>query len=143
LTTITIEQPSDADLDLIHRGLTDSYWSPGIPRAVVAKAFAHSLCALARDEKGALVGFARVVTDYATFAWLCDVMVLPGRRRAGLGRDLVRTLQAHPELSALRRWMLGTRDAHGVYTALGFGPVAAPERLMEIRRRAPYGAPTT
>jgi GNAT superfamily N-acetyltransferase len=138
MTEIAVEQPSDADIDIIHAALTETYWSPGIPREIVARAFANSLAALAR-EGGALVGWARLVTDKATFAWLCDVWVAPSQRGGGLGRAMVGTLRAHPELQGLRRWLLGTRDAHGVYAALGFEPIAAPERLMEIRLGAPYG----
>jgi GNAT superfamily N-acetyltransferase len=139
MPAIKIEQPSDTDIDVIHAVLAQTYWSPGIPRAVVARAAAHSLCAIARDEGGELIGFARLVTDYATFAWLCDVIVLPGQQGRGIGRDLVRALRAHPKLQTLRRWLLGTRDAHGVYAALGFAPLTAPERMMEIRDPAPYG----
>jgi GNAT superfamily N-acetyltransferase len=101
------------------------------------------MCAIARDEKGALIGFARLVTDKATFAWLCDVIVLPGKQGLGLGRKLVRTFLGHPELGGLRRWMLGTRDAHGVYAPLGFEPLDTPERFMQIRNPAPYGRATS
>jgi len=94
---------------------------------------------VARDDKGRLIGFARLVTDKATFAWLCDVIVLPGRQGKGLGRALVQTFLEHPELQGLRRWLLGTKDAHGVYTPLGFTPLDHPERFMQIRSRAPYG----
>jgi GNAT superfamily N-acetyltransferase len=143
VATISVEQPNHAELGAIHRALRESYWSPGIPRDVVAKAFAHSLCALARDAHGGLIGFGRLVTDYATFAWLADVVVLPEHRGKGIGRELVRTLQAQPDVQNLRCWMLGTRDAHGVYAALGFTPIAAPDRLMEIRNWAPHGVATT
>ncbi|MEZ6023393.1 MAG: GNAT family N-acetyltransferase [Hyphomonadaceae bacterium] len=139
---ITIEQPSDADIDVVHARLAQTYWSPGIPRDVVARACAHSLCAIARDEQGALIGFARLVTDKATFAWLCDVIVLPGHEGRGVGRALVRTFQQHPELQGLRRWLLGTKDAHGVYAPLGFTPLESPDRMMQIRDPAPYGKPT-
>lgn len=142
MANITIEQPSDSDIEVIHGVLTKSYWSPGIAREVVAKACANSMCAIARDEKEALVGFARLVTDRATFAWLCDVIVLPGRQGKGVGRNLVRAFQRHPELQGLRRWMLGTRDAHGVYEALGFTAIEEPHRLMHIRNWNPYGIPT-
>lgn len=135
---IAIEQPSDADIDVIHGVLRETYWSPGIPRETVARACANSLCAIARDG-GALVGFARLVTDRATFAWLCDVIVLPSHQGQGIARALVRTLREHPELTNLRRWLLGTKDAHGVYAPLGFTPVALPERMMEIRKPNPYG----
>lgn len=143
MANIAIEQPSNADIDIIHSALAKSYWSPGIPRETVVKACANSMCAIARDEKGALVGFARLVTDRATFAWLCDVIVLPGRQGKGVGRNLVRAFQRHPDLQGLRRWLLGTRDAHGVYEALGFTEIEEPRRLMHIRNRNPYGIPTT
>jgi GNAT superfamily N-acetyltransferase len=142
MTAIVIEQPTDSDIDIIHSVLTETYWSPGIPREVVTRAVAHSLCAIARDDSGALIGFARLVTDYATFAWLCDVIVLPAHQGKGIGRALVSAFHARPELQSLRRWLLGTRDAHGVYAPLGFAPIAAPERLMEIRNPAPYGMAT-
>lgn len=136
---IKIEQPTDSDIEIIHGVLRETYWSPGVPRDVVAKACANSMCAIARDDTGKLIGFARLVTDKATFAWLCDVIVLPGRQGKGLGRALVRTFQTHPELQGLRRWLLGTKDAHGVYTALGFEPLTAPERFMQIKNPRPYG----
>ena len=136
---IEIGAPTEADLDTIHAFLTETYWSPGITREIVQRACAHSVCALARDDRSALIGFARVVTDRATFAWLCDVFVLPDRQGKGLARALVRALMAHPELQGLRRWLLATRDAHGVYAPLGFQALAAPERWMEISPPAPYG----
>lgn len=142
MAAIAIQQPSQADIDIIHATLAETYWSPGIPREVVAKAAANSICAIARDESGALIGFARLVTDRATFAWLCDVIVLPPHQGQGIGRDLVRALQAHPELGNLRRWLLGTRDAHGVYEKLGFTAIEEPHRLMHIRDANPYGHPT-
>ena len=138
--TIQIEHPADTDITALHAILTTTYWSPGIPRDLVAKACAHSLCAVARDDAGALTGFARIVTDRATFAWLCDVVVLPGHQGKGIARALVRAFRDDPELRGLRRWLLGTRDAHGVYAPLGFAPIAEPARLMEIRLANPYGA---
>lgn len=143
MTKISLEQPSEADVDVIHRVLTTTYWSPGIPRETVARACENSICVIARVDAGALIGFARVVTDKATFAWLCDVIVLPGRQGRGLGRQLVQTLQQHEELQGLRRWLLGTKDAHGVYAPLGFTPVDAPERLMHIKNPNPYGRPAS
>ncbi|MGH6950569.1 MAG: GNAT family N-acetyltransferase [Vitreimonas sp.] len=140
---IAIEQPTDSDIDVVHAMLKETYWSPGIPRDVVARACANSLCAIARDRAGKLIGFARLVTDKTTFAWLCDVVVLPGRQGKGLGRALVRTFQEHPELKSLRRWLLATKDANGVYTPLGFKPLDYPERFMEIRNPAPYGKATS
>ena len=136
---IALEQPTEADIDAVHAALTETYWSPGIPREIVARACANSLCVIARDEAGAVIGFARLVTDKATFAWLCDVFVLPAHQKKGVARALVRTLQEHDELQGLRRWLLATRDAHGVYAPAGFAPLAAPDRYMEIRLPAPYG----
>lgn len=141
-TRIAIEAPSDVDIDAIHAVLRETYWSPGIPRDVVARACAHSMCAVARDDAGKLIGFARLVTDRATFAWLCDVIVLPGRQGKGLGRALVRKFRDHPELQGLRRWLLATKDAHGVYAALGFEPLESPQRFMQIKNATPYGTPS-
>ncbi|WP_291204918.1 GNAT family N-acetyltransferase [Hyphomonas sp.] len=138
---IRVERPTDADIDLLHPMLRKAYWSPGIPRDTVARACANSLCAIARDETGALIGFARAVTDRAVFAWVCDVIIEPAHRGKGLGRGLVRALMGHPDLQTVRRWMLGTADAHGVYAELGFGPIKAPERLMEVIKPAHYKKP--
>jgi GNAT superfamily N-acetyltransferase len=123
--------PAELDLDVIHGFLTTSYWSPGIPRETVARAIAGSLCVGAYRERRQ-IGFARVVSDRATFAYLADVFVLDGARGEGIGRAMVRALMEHPELQGLRRWFLATLDAHGVYEALGWQPVAHPERLLEI-----------
>jgi len=138
---IAVQKPSEADIDALHPMLRETYWSPGIPRDTVAQACANSLCSVARDETGALVGFARAVTDRAVFAWLCDVIVAPGHRGKGIGRGLVRALMECPEMQTVRRWMLGTADAHGVYSELGFRPLKAPERLMEVIRPAHYRMP--
>lgn len=143
MPAIAIEQPSETDINTIHAVLRETYWSPGIPREVVARACANSMCAVARDDAGTLIGFARLVTDKATFAWLCDVIVLPGKQGKGLGRALVQAFQRHPELQGLRRWLLGTKDAHGVYAPLGFTPVQEPERLMHIKNPNPYGRPAS
>jgi len=119
------------DVGAIHDYLTRSYWAEGIPREVVARSISHSLnFGLYRERRQ--IGFARVVTDRATFAYLADVYVLEEFRGRGLGTWLVRTVRAHPELQGLRRWMLLTRDAHGLYEPAGFRAVARPERCMEI-----------
>lgn len=123
--------PAELDLDVIHGFLTTSYWSPGIPRETVARAIAGSLCVGAYRERRQ-IGFARVVSDRATFAYLADVFVLEEARGEGIGRAMVRALMEHHELQGLRRWFLATLDAHGVYEALGWQPVAHPERLLEI-----------
>ncbi len=118
------------DLDVIHGFLTNSYWAAGIPRETVARAIAGSLCVGAYRE-GEQVGFARLVTDRATFAWLADVFVLPEARGQGAARAMVQALMDHPEMQGLRRWLLATLDAHGVYAALGWTPLAQAERFLE------------
>lgn len=142
MIAIALEQPAPAEIDVIAAHLAQTYWSPGIPRAVVERAWANSVCGLARRDGGDLVGFARVVSDWATFAWLCDVFVVPEVRGRGLARGLVAALMAAPDLQGLRRWALATADAHGVYAPLGFAPISAPERWMEIKRSSPYGVLT-
>jgi GNAT superfamily N-acetyltransferase len=124
--------PTRLQLDAIHAALTRSDWSPGIPRDVVARGIANSLC-FGVYQGTSQVGFARVVTDKASFAWLCDVYVLEAHRGQGLSKRLVEQILAHPELMGLRRFLLGTLDAHGLYAKVGFKPLAAPERMMEIR----------
>ena len=135
--------PGRLQLDAIHAYLVRSDWSPGVPRAVVERAIAHSLCFGIYLGSGEQVGFARVVTDRATFAYLSDVYVLEAHRGQGLSKRLVAVVQAHPELQGLRRFMLATKDAHGLYAQFGFKPLAAPERVMEIRDPDPYGASPT
>lgn len=118
------------DVTLIHQFLTHSYWSQGIAREVVEHAIQHSLCFGIYSESGQ-VGFARVITDRATFAYLADVFVLESHRGSGLGKFLMECISNHPQLQNLRRWMLATRDAHGLYAKFGFAPLAHPERFME------------
>jgi GNAT superfamily N-acetyltransferase len=129
--------PARLDIDAIHAFLTQSYWSPGIPRATVARAIAHSLCFGAFWE-GQQVGFARVVTDRTTFAYLCDVYVLEAHRGRGLAKQLMDRVVQHPDLQGLRRMMLATRDAHGLYARYGFKPLAAPGVMMEIHKPDVY-----
>lgn len=125
------------DLGVIHTFLAASHWAKGIPLPVLERAIAGSLAfGLYRD--GSQIGFARVVTDYATFAYLADVFVLSGERGKGLGRWLVETVLAHRELQALRRWLLGTRDAQGLYERCGFHAPAPPFAFMERLDGAVY-----
>jgi GNAT superfamily N-acetyltransferase len=126
------------DLDVVHGFLRTAYWSVGVPREVVERAARHSL-SFGLYHSGEQVGYARVVTDRATFGYLTDVFFLPAHRGRGLARWLVATILSHPELQGFRRWMLATDDAHGVYEAVGFGVCAHPERLMEIVDPDPYG----
>jgi len=127
------------DVAAIHAYLTRSYWSPGIPRAVVEKAIAGSLCFGLFSEQRNQVGFARAITDGATFAYLADVYVLEEHRGKGLGKWIVETILAHPSLQGLRRILLATRDAHELYAQFGFEPLATPESLMSIHRPNVYG----
>lgn len=123
-----------ADLGVVHGFLSrHAYWCPGIPCAVVAKALAHSLCFSAWRD-GAQVGFARVVTDRATFAYLADVFVLPEYRGRGVATALMDAVMAHPDLQSLRRFLLATSDAHALYARYGFTAIARTERFMERYR---------
>ena len=129
---ISTEQ-SRLDIDAMHAYLTRSYWSPGIPRDTVERAARHSLCFGVYERAGGKqVGLARVVTDYATFAYLCDVYVLEEHRGHGLGKRLIEAVMAHPALTGARRAMLGTRDAHGLYARHGFGAPPDDGVLMQI-----------
>ena len=130
--------PAELQLDVIHGYLAASYWSPGIPLELVAKAIRHSLTVGAYGPDGAQVGFARLVTDYASFGYLSDVFVLEGHQGRGLARRMVRALLDAPDARSLRRIMLATRDAHGVYGALGFEPLDKPEMFMQIVRPGLY-----
>ena len=121
---------AELDLDLIHGFLSQTYWSPNIPRETVERAIEGSHVVGAYDDQGQ-IGFARVITDHATFAYLADVFVLPDHRGKGIAKAMVRHLQDHPALQGLRRWLLVTRDAQPVYAALGWTPITAPERFME------------
>ncbi len=117
-------------LDVIHGFVADSYWARGMPHALLQRAIANSICVGAYH--GAVqVGFARVITDRATFAYLADVFVLDAHRGNRLATEMVAALHAHPELQGLRRWMLATRDAHPVYAKLGWMPIAQPELFMQ------------
>jgi GNAT superfamily N-acetyltransferase len=127
---------SRLDLDLIHEFLTQSYWSPGVPRDVVARSIANSLPFGLYTTDGEQAGFARAVTDYAVFAYLGDLFVTQQHRGRGLAKFLVDCVLAHPELQGLRRWALATEDAHGLYRRFGFGPPAKPEIHMFIERAA-------
>jgi GNAT superfamily N-acetyltransferase len=124
--------PDRLDLDMIHGFLTNCYWAKGIPREVVARSIEHALCFGVYDGSGAQVGFARVISDFATIAYVGDVFVLDTHRGRGLGKWLMECIMQHPALQGLRRWILTTRDAHAIYAQVGFTPVKFPERYMEL-----------
>lgn len=132
---------AELDVPLIHRFLsTEAYWSPGIPRETVERAIAGSLCFGGYLEEAGQVAFARVVSDGATFAYLADVFVLPAHRGRGYSRRMMDAVMAHPSLQGLRRFMLATSDAHGLYAGYGFAAPSRPDRLMEILRPDVYAA---
>ena len=134
----------ELDVDLIHRFLsTEAYWSRGIPRATVERAIAGSLCFGGYLDAVGQVAFARVTTDGATFGYLADVFVLPSQRGRGFGKQLMDAVMAHPQLQGLRRFMLATGDAHGLYAQYGFAAPSRPQTLMEILRPDIYQAATT
>jgi len=122
--------PDRIDVAVVHAFLYDSYWANGIPRETVENSIRNSLCfGLYRGKQQA--GFARVITDRATYAYLADVFVLPEYRGRGLSKWMMECIVTHPHLRGLRRWTLATRDAHGLYQQFGFRLLAAPERWME------------
>ena len=128
----------EVDAQAAHAFLCRAYWCEGIPLALLERAIANSLCiALHADGEGQ-VGFARVVTDRTTFAYLCDVYVLDAHRGRGLATWMIDTLQAHPDLQGLRRFLLFTKDAQPLYARHGFQPLATPERGMEIVKPGLY-----
>ena len=131
--------PARLDPVAIHAYLTTSYWARGIPLATVERSLGHSLC-FGLFHGGSQVGFARMITDRATFAYLADVYVLEAHRGQGLSVWLMECILGHPDLQGLRRLMLATRDAHALYARFGFATPAQPEMLMEIRRPNAYGA---
>lgn len=126
--------PARLDLNVIHNFLTNCYWAKGIPRDTVARSLRHSLCFGVYDGSGAQVGFARVISDFATFAYIADVFVLESYRGRGLSKLLMECITQHPQLQGLRRWTLSTLDAHGLYSQFGFTTPKWPERYMEILR---------
>jgi GNAT superfamily N-acetyltransferase len=125
------------DVVAIHAFLTRSYWSPGIPRSIVEKAIHNSLC-FGLLQGSAQVGFARVITDKATFAYLADVYVLEEHRGKGLAKRMMEAVCAHRDLQGLRRFMLATRDAHALYRQFGFSELMNPEYLMAVHRPDVY-----
>ncbi|PJJ79052.1 acetyltransferase (GNAT) family protein [Mucilaginibacter auburnensis] len=120
------------DMDVIYNYLDkDSYWSKGVPFDRLERAVKNSLSFGVYHNK-TQIGFARVITDTATFAYLADVFILPDYRRQGLSKWLVQTIMVHPDLQGLRRWSLATADAHGLYAQFGFSEITHPERWMQI-----------
>ncbi len=136
---LVTDQQQDLDIETIHGFLHESYWARGIPRSIMERAVANSLCCGLYHESHQ-IGFARAVTDRATFAYLADVFVLESYRGRGLGKWLTSCILAHPELQGLRRVLLVTADAHELYRQQGFRPLPQPERFMEIHAPNIYQA---
>lgn len=134
---IVSTDPARLDVDAVQAYLAASYWAEGIPRETVERSLRGSLC-FGLYEGSRQIGLARVITDGATFAYLCDVYVLPERQGRGLGRWLMECVMAHPDLQGLRRFHLVTRDAHELYRPLGFAEIRTPGRHMEIARPGLY-----
>jgi len=134
------DAPDRLDIDAVHAYLTQSYWSPGVPREVVEAAAAGSLAVGLYAPDGAQAGYARAVSDRATFAYVCDVYVLDELQNRGLGAWLMECLLAHPDLQSLRRWLLTTQTAHTFYERLGFERCPFPARFMSIDRPDLYRA---
>jgi GNAT superfamily N-acetyltransferase len=133
--------PARLDVDVIYNFLTNCYWAKGVPRDVVERSIEHALCFGIYDSEDEQVGFARVISDFATIAYVGDVFVLESHRGRGLGKWLMECITQHPALQNLRRWILTTRDAHGLYSQVGFTPVKWPERYMERYRPDVYEKP--
>lgn len=119
------------DVDLVHDFLTNSYWANGIPREVFVRSIENALC-FGMYEDRQQIGFARVISDFATYAYIGDVFVVESHRGRELGTFLMECIMKHPELQGLRRWSLVTRDAHGLYKKFGFEALKKPQNYMEI-----------
>lgn len=132
---------TDVELDAVHAFLAAAYWCEGIPRETLARAIAGSI-AFSVFDGDEQIGFARAITDRATYAYLADVYVLDAYRNQGIGQWLMTVIMAHPDLQGLRRFSLATRDAHTLYARYGFRALHAPDRHMEIVKRNPYASVT-
>jgi GNAT superfamily N-acetyltransferase len=128
--------PAQLNAEEIHRYLCGSYWAKGRSLEAVERSLKNSL-GFGLYNAGKQIGFARVISDFATFAYLCDVYVLEAYRGKGLGAWLLQAVMSHPDLQNLRRWMLATRDAHDLYRKIGFTELQAPERWMELFNAGP------
>ena len=125
--------PERIDIGLVHESLRQSYWAQGRSRATVERSIRNSLC-FGVYQQAQQVAFARVITDRAVYAYLADVFVIAEHRGRGIGKALVQAVLEHPALQTVQNFMLGTRDAHGLYARFGFEPIGEPERLMSRRR---------
>lgn len=127
------DDPARLDATAIHAYLTRSYWSENIPLETVQRALHGSLCIGAYTEAGGQVGLVRIISDHATYAYLCDVYVLEEHRGHGLSKAMLALTLRHPKLQGLRSWSLRTRDAHSLYTRFGFKSLEHPESYLTLR----------
>ena len=127
------------DFEVIYQFIANSYWAKNIPRQTLQKGIDNALC-FGLYDSDKQVGFARVISDCATFGYLADVFVLPSHQGKGLGKWLISCIMAHPDLQGLRRFMLATADAHGLYRQFGFDAVNMPERLMQVHKPDIYAS---
>lgn len=132
------DDPARVDVAAIHAYLNRSYWAEKIPLEIVRRSVDNSLCIGAYDANGVQVGLVRLISDFATFCWICDVYVLEDHRKHGLSKAMMALARAHPKLQGLRRWNLVTQDAHGLYQQFGFRATDKPERYMESLDREIY-----
>lgn len=133
---ITIDK-QQIDVDYVHHFLSHSYWARGIPKSILIRSIEHSLCfTVLLDNRQ--IGFARVITDFSTFAYLADVFIDEAYRGRGYAKQLMEEIMHFPDLQGLRRWLLMTLDAHGLYRQYGFQAMAVPENAMEIAVRDIY-----
>lgn len=123
---------NELDFDVIYQFISQSYWAKGIPKSTMQKALDHSLCFGVFNAEQQQVGFARLITDYATFAYLSDVFIVEQYRGCGLSKFLIETVVSHPDVQGLRRMMLATRDAHGLYAQYGFKPIEQAQTFMQV-----------
>lgn len=129
--------PARLDIGMIHDFLRTSYWAPDVPREIIEKSIQNSFC-FGVYYGPQQVAFARVITDFATMAYLSDLFVIPEFRAKGISKMLVKAIVDHPRLQGLRRWLLATRDAHGLYAQFGFKPISNPEMFMTIHNSGIY-----
>lgn len=145
-STLISDDKTLLQTEVVYDFLSHSYWATAIPKAVVEKSIEASLCfgvyhteaSGTPEERQTQVGFARVITDCATFAYLCDLFIIEAHRGKGLSKQLMSAVLSHPDLQGLRRFLLMTRDAHSLYTQYGFQPLSKPQNAMEINRRDLY-----
>jgi GNAT superfamily N-acetyltransferase len=136
---VVTTSPEEQDLEVIHGFLSQSYWAKGIPKITVAKSLKDALC-FALLCNGKQIGFARVISDFATIAYLGDVFILPEHRGQGLSKWLMDCITSHPDLQGMRRWILATSDAHDLYAKYGFTALKQPSAFMELHNPNVYAA---